>query len=220
MVPWDTHLRGALTRPDEAPSFGTRLRAQRFEMFLRRFPSIGDMRVLDLGGTVTHWMHHDARPASVVVLNIDDQQTDLDWVTVVHGDACDPPAAVTRERFDLVYSNSVIEHVGGHARRFQFAEVAQERASAHWIQTPYRYFPIEPHWIFPGLQFLPTAARARLAPLWPLAPAHPTGRQAVGDVLEIELLSKTEFSFYFPESVIVKETFAGLTKSLIATAGA
>jgi hypothetical protein len=177
------------------------------------------MRVLDLGGTVTHWANHQARPASVVVLNIEDQQTDFDWITVVEGDACNPPAVVAGDYFDLVYSNSVIEHVGGHARRGQFATVVHERAPYHWIQTPYRYFPIEPHWIFPGLQFLPTVARARVVPHWPLAPAHPHGRQAMSDVLEIELLSKTEFSFYFPDSEIIGESFAGLTKSLIAVAG-
>ena len=27
------------------------------------------------------------------------------------------------------------------------------------VQIPYRYFPIEPHWLFPGLQFLPQRAR-------------------------------------------------------------
>ena len=29
------------------------------------------------------------------------------------------------------------------------------------VQTPYRYFPVEPHWLFPGLQFLPMGLRAR-----------------------------------------------------------
>lgn len=63
--------------------------------------------------------------------------------------------------FDLVYSNSVIEHVGGHARSCDFAGMVKTLARRHWgVQTPYRYFSIEPHWLFPGLQFLPQSARA------------------------------------------------------------
>ncbi len=37
-----------------------------------------------------------------------------------------------------------------------------------WVQTPYRYFPIEPHWIFPGFQFLPLSARTEISRRWPL----------------------------------------------------
>ena len=31
------------------------------------------------------------------------------------------------------------------------------------MQTPYRYFPIEPHWLFPGMQFLPLPVRWSIA---------------------------------------------------------
>ena len=76
------------------------------------------------------------------------------------GDACDPVGAVGGRSFDLVYSNSVIEHVGGHQRRELFAQAVRDLAPSHWVQTPYRYFPLEPFWLFSAFQFLPLPSRA------------------------------------------------------------
>ena len=84
------------------------------------------------------------------------------WIRADQADACDLPERISSERYDLVFSNSVIEHVGGHAQRMRFAEAIHKISNRHWVQTPYRYFPVEPHWLFPGLQFMPLALRARL----------------------------------------------------------
>jgi hypothetical protein len=89
-------------------------------------------------------------------------------------------------------------------------------APRYWIQTPYRYFPIEPHFLFPGMQFLPATARVRVAQHWPLVSRPASPRHATSHVLEIELLSVSEMKFYFPDSQIVHERLLGITKSLIA----
>jgi len=47
--------------------------------------------------------------------------------------------------FDLVFSNSVIEHVGDFERMRQFVHEARRVAKSYWIQTPSKWFPIEPH---------------------------------------------------------------------------
>ena len=179
-------------------------------MFCQRFPEIEKMRVLDLGGTVKHWETSPIRPKSVVVVNLLPESSDIDWITAVQG--------VREAEFDLVYSNSLIEHLGGHARGCHFASVVHAMASHHWVQTPYRYFPIEPHWLFPGLQFLPQRARAWAIRRWPLSPAWPNPEQALRDVLEVELVSKTEMKYYFPSSEVLNERLLGLTKSIIAVA--
>jgi SAM-dependent methyltransferase len=119
--------------------------------------------------------------------------------------------------FDVVFSNSVIEHVGGHERRQRFADAVHQLSDAHWIQTPYRYFPIEPHWMAPGMQFLPVAARARLVRHWPLAYLRGKSPETVlRRVLQVELIGRTQFRYYFPDSVIRAETVLGVPKSLIA----
>ena len=117
--------------------------------------------------------------------------------------------------FDLVFSNSVIEHVGGPRHRRGFAETVHKLAPHHWVQTPYRYFPLEPHLIFPGFQFLPPASKVRIATHWPLS--HIRGRADVDPVqyvMDHELLTITEMQALFPRSVILRERVGGIVKSL------
>ena len=209
-------LRHLIADPEEQRSIGTHLRAKRWQIFGRQFPDISQMRVLDLGGTAKHWETSPFRPASVVVVNLLPETSDVDWITPVQGDACAVPDAVRAQSFDLAYSNSLIEHLGGHARRASFADDVRSFAPRHWVQTPYRYFPIEPHWLFPGLQFMPANLRAKAIQVWPLSPAKPRGRAALTDVLEVDLVSVTEMRYYFPDSTLLRERIAGLTKSLIA----
>ncbi len=143
-----------------------------------------------------------------------------DWAEVDQADACALPVQIIKRRYDLVFSNSVIEHVGGHERRLRFAEAVHLLADAHWVQTPYRYFPVEPHWIAPGMQFLPCVLRAALARRWPLAHTPASDRHsALCAVLWTELLDVTQMRHYFPDSTIRRERIVGLTKSLVALRG-
>jgi hypothetical protein len=97
------------------------------------------------------------------------------------------------------------------------ASVVHEAADHHWVQTPYRYFPVEPHWLFPGLQFLPLSARARVAQHWPLVHTRPANAcEALDSVMGTELVSLTEMKSYFPDSRIVFERLCGLPKSMTA----
>jgi hypothetical protein len=86
------------------------------------------------------------------------------------------------------------------------------------VQTPYRFFPLEPHWLFPGLQFLPARARADVTLRWPLGAYRRVHErdQAVRWSLDTELLSRTEMQHYFPDSDIVSERIGPLVKSLIS----
>jgi hypothetical protein len=212
-------VRRKLVGYEGSPSLSDRLRADRFRLLLDRYPELGSMRVLDLGGTSSFWARAPVRPSSVVLLNLaHDEDDDVPWITSVVGDVCTPPEVIRRERFDLVFSNSVIEHVGGHVRRMQMAEFAMDSADRYWIQTPYRYFPIEPHWLFPGFQFLPPNLQARIGARWPLTWAGRVSYDvALGHALEVELLGRTQLRYYFPDAAILRERVAGLTKSLIAT---
>ena len=199
-------------------SWSARRRAERWAWFTRSFPDLDQMSVVDLGGVPHTWTQSPVRPKQVHVLNIEPLDPDVpDWIEVDYADACDLPAAVSSRRYDLVFSNSVLEHVGGHERRMRFAENTHKLAGAHWVQTPYRYFPIEPHWVAPGMQFLPVRARATLAQKWPLANVRSTGvKDALDGVLWTELVDRTQMRYLFPDSQIINERLAGLTKSIIA----
>jgi hypothetical protein len=194
-------------------------RARRAEMLLRTFPELERMRVLDLGGVAAMWQAMPVMPEQVVLMNEQDYPVpDGGVFSAIRGDACDPPESLRDESFDLVFSNSVIEHVGGHYRRERFAETIHSLAPRHWIQTPNRYFPVEPHWLFPGFQFFSTSLKASVTRVWPgqmkRAPGERTKRMSWA--LSIELLTRPELAFYFPTSEIVTERLCGLPKSLIA----
>jgi hypothetical protein len=210
-------VRDRLADADAGTSVAATLRARRWRLFLELNPDLDHMRVLDLGGTAAYWRAAPCRPDHVTLVNLSDQSTDEGWIDATVGDVCSLPASLRHETFDLIYSNSVIEHVGGHVRREEMAGAINSMATRHWVQTPYRYFPVEPHWLFPGFQFLPTSARARVAKSWPLMWSRPPDRRAaVSNALGVELLDRTQFAFYFPESRMLDERVAGLTKSLIA----
>jgi hypothetical protein len=204
-----------LIDPDRPGSLTHRFRQLRNEEFLRRFPNLHDMSVLDLGGTVISWRVLGLRPSRVTLVNLDNVGDPPEpWLEYIRGDACVGGFG----KYDLVFSNSLMEHLGGHARRQRFADVVRESAPSWWVQTPYRYFPIEPHWIFPFFQFLPFRARVAVANHWrPLHMAAGLGRAEVADlVASVELISATEMRAYFPESDIWFERIAGAPKSLIA----
>lgn len=203
---------------DGPDSLGQRNRQRRWAWLREEFPSIESMSVIDLGGTVEAWLRAPVRPATVHVVNLEAQPKDTpDWLTAEQGDACALPASLDGAAFDLVFSNSVIEHVGGHAQRVKFAAEVHRLAPRHWVQTPYRYFPVEPHWLFPGFQFLPVSARAEISRRWPLvhtrSPSHAAG---VAAAMSVELLSRTEMASYFPGSALRYERVAGVVKALIA----
>jgi hypothetical protein len=67
------------------------------------------------------------------------------------------------QSFDIVFSNSVIEHVGTWEDQHAFARETARVGKRYWIQTPNKHFPIEPHMNFPYFQFLPRALQERLA---------------------------------------------------------
>jgi hypothetical protein len=203
-------------------SLSEHARRRRWTEFLRRFPDIAQLRVLDLGGTVGTWLGAPFRPAHVVVVNVDPRLAGHgDWYLSLVGDACDPDPEVRARDYDLVFSNSLLEHVGGHAQRRRLAGVVDQLGPLHWVQTPYRYFPVEPHWLIPGMQFLPVATRVAIARRRPFGPANrttPVG-ELVDEVAAVELVSAIEMRSYFPSSDIWFERVAGLPKSLVAVRG-
>ena len=204
---------------DGPNSIGEQRRARRWEWLRAEFPGIESMSVIDLGGTAEAWLRAPVRPASVHVVNLEPEPAShpADWIRADQADACDLPARIADGSYDMVFSNAVLEHVGGHVQRMRFADTVHKMANLHWIQTPYRYFPIEPHWLFPGFQFLPLAVRARLSQRWPLVHTKSSSwEEGLRAAMGVELVSRSEMSLYFPASTIRTERALGLVKSLIA----
>ena len=120
------------------------------------------------------------------------------------------------QSFDLVHSNSLIEHVGSLDDQARMAAEIRRVAAGYFVQTPNRYFPIEPHFLVPAFQFLPVALRVRVArrfrPGW-----YRGGDAAVAvrDAREIRLLSERELRAMFPDGQVWRERLYGMTKSFV-----
>lgn len=59
------------------------------------------------------------------------------------------------KEFDFIWSNAVLEHVGGYEKQKYFLSEVLRTGKRIYITTPNRFFPIEVHTRLPLLQFLP-----------------------------------------------------------------
>ena len=169
-------------------------------------------RILDVGGGETNWRLLDVVP-DLVFLNLSAPKTAHRWVIA---DGCNLPFA--SKSFDIVYSNSVIEHLSLHERQQRFAEECRRVGIRLSIQTPNKWFFIEPHLITPLIHWLPRDWQRRLLrnfTVWGLI-TRPTQEQRDAFLNEVRLLTSTEMQELFPDATIQRERFLGLTKSLIA----
>lgn len=132
-------------------SVSSGLRTKRFNWFLETIKPNKISKILDVGGTEAIWLGTGLEK-QVTLLNIGFKKREPQFNYVV-GDACN--MKFIDGEFDIIYSNSVIEHVGNFERQTQFAKEVVRVGKSHWIQTPYKHFPIEPHFLFPLFQYLP-----------------------------------------------------------------
>jgi hypothetical protein len=209
-------VRGLLVSNEK--SVAERMRRRRWALLQDRVPDLVSLRILDLGGVGMWWANAPVRPRHVTLINLAvDPPGAFPDIVQIEGDALRADELVAGETFDLVFSNSLMEHLGGHGPRRRFADVVRSLAPRYVVQTPYRYFPVEPHWMFPAFQLRPVRARAYLAPRWPLG--HTRGwdpGDAVDEVMATDLISASEMRVYFPDAAIVWERVGGIPKSMIA----
>ncbi|MEO1137300.1 MAG: class I SAM-dependent methyltransferase, partial [Pseudomonadota bacterium] len=106
------------------------------------------MRVLDLGGQPQIW-NFVKTPLDIVILNLPGVAApppieSAHQFEYVEGDGCSVENYGDKA-FALVFSNSVIEHVGDKARQRAFASEIRRLSNKYWVQTPSIWFPIEAH---------------------------------------------------------------------------
>jgi hypothetical protein len=210
-----------LADSDRSTSLAVALRRRRFGLFLQLVETCPPrpLSILDVGGTEKFWetMGFADRGHEITVLNLGRTATRHANVVSVAGDAASMPQ-FPDDRFDIVFSNSVIEHLGCWENQRRMAGEVRRLAKKYFVQTPNYYFPVEPHFLFPGFQFLPLAARIwllrhRALGSYRRAESHEQARQWAA---EIRLLKRSELRALFPDGAILRERFLGATKSLMA----
>jgi hypothetical protein len=208
---------------DNPQSLGFKFRAKRLEefetLFFARFAGQEKIEILDLGGASYFWQHSTLlqHPGlRITLLNLHLEKTNHPAIQAVQGDATNLQNYASGS-FDLVFSNSVIEHLYTLENQQKMAAEIRRVGKTYFIQTPNAYFPVEAHYALPFAQYYPNAllffvlTKTKLSRLsrWKAADA----RQYID---ELRLLTVQEMTSLFPGATLLKEKVMGLTKSITA----
>lgn len=209
-------------------SFGNRLRRKRIghviDLMRACHNQFGQCRILDVGGTATYWKIYPPElmrelNVKITLLNMSlpatDSSSSTNFETLV-GDACDM-SMFSDGSFELVHSNSVIEHVGSWQRMQKMAAEVARVGKSYYLQTPYYWFPVEPHFVFPLLHWLPLSWRCKIAmsrPLGSWAKASTVSEAVIAQQSAV-LLDASMAQALFPDARLRWEYFYGLRKSIL-----
>lgn len=179
------------------------------------------LKILDVGGTQLYWetFNHTSKDLVTVMNVVPSEESRHKNITIVQGDATNM-AEFDNNEFDVVFSNSVIEHVGDFEAQKRMANEVNRVGKYFFLQTPNFWFPIEPHFRWPLFAIMPYKAkeilfryvdtrnkRLRKEPL--------TKAQARHTIEGITLLKRKELSELFPACPLIKEKYLGFVKSFM-----
>jgi len=161
-------------------------------------------KLLDVGGTYEFWENiHEFK--NVTVLNITENRSDENVRSVVYNGGEFP---FENSEFDVIFSNSTIEHVGDFWDQKLFASEVNRCGKQFFVQVPSYWFPYEPHAHIPFYQYMPAPMKIFLRKL------IPKSLYSIEELLSIRLLTKSEIRLLFPTaSLVVTERMLGLPKS-------
>jgi 2-polyprenyl-3-methyl-5-hydroxy-6-metoxy-1,4-benzoquinol methylase len=182
-------------------------------IFCQRFAIDRSTTVLDMGGGAFNWTMVPERP-KVTILDVYEHGNKAEWATYVVGDGC--KTSFNTHNFDVVFSNSVIEHVGSVERQRQFAAECVRCGRGFFVQTPNKWFPFDTHTLMPFAHWLPQRIFRKLLRFSPRFMFFKSDPGDMSDFASMRLLSKRDMQELFPGADIIKEKFLGITKSLIA----
>ena len=203
-----------------ADSMGNEFRKKRmifFKNIINQLPK--PLYILDVGGYEIFWENigfQNNEEVKIVLLNLTKEETKSRNISSVIGDATDL-SVYKKNSFDIVFSNSVIEHLYTQENQKKMADEVMRVGKYHFIQTPNKHFFIEPHYILPYFQFVPKTFKYFILTKTKLSRMRYWDKDIAKQYIqEIRLLSLNEMKKLFPKSQIWKEFFLGMNKSYIA----
>jgi hypothetical protein len=195
--------------------FTHHFRTKRMREFQQLFGINDQMMILDVGGSEMNWSLLQDRPI-VVFVNLKVPQNRSQTALWLIADGTSLP--FEEHAFGIVFSNSVIEHLGTLKNQEDFSRECQRVGHTLYIQTPNKNFPIEPHLVTPFIHWLPKSIQKKLLrnfTLWGWI-ARPSQDFCNHFLEEVRLLDSREMQSLFPRARIHKERFWGMVKSIIA----
>ncbi|WP_106568953.1 class I SAM-dependent methyltransferase [Cecembia rubra] len=218
-----SYVKAILAPSDNPDSFGFAMREKRFQIFEqlinRNFASDKVIHVLDVGGTAYFWKDKNLvkeGKLKVTLLNLEKEIGVPKEMESIAGDATDL-SMFEDGQFDLVFSNSVIEHLYTWENQQKMAKECVRVAKKYFIQTPNKHFFIEAHYAIPFIQYVPKKLTYKVLTKTKLSRLRKWKPQDAQQYLdEIRLINKKEMKRLFPKATIYKEKMMGMTKSFTA----
>jgi 2-polyprenyl-3-methyl-5-hydroxy-6-metoxy-1,4-benzoquinol methylase len=201
-------------------TFQTYFRTKRMTDFEKDFGLSDKTTILDVGGSDYNWGLINQEP-QVTIINIHYPEGGMSKVAkpnlkfkIGDGTQLEYPD----KHFDIVYSNSVIEHLYTYENQKKFADETMRTGKSVYVQTPAAEFFMEPHLITPFIHWLPASWESRLIKnfsVWGIL-TRPTRKECDDFLAERRLLNYKEFKELFKDCDIQREKFLFFTKSYIA----
>lgn len=175
----------------------------KYKSFFDRLSPTKDMKILDLGcGQGTYLEENYPYRSQITALDISDHNIKAfkkrhPNITIIKGDGLKPP--FKDKEFDIVFSNVVIEHVGGRESQELFAAEIQRVGKRFFITTPNKWFPFEPHYRMPFYQFIPKRIQRWLSKFASI------GNYKRGEWEDISLLSRKRMRILFRDAEVIMQ---------------
>lgn len=195
-----------------------RWRTRRMRAFADRLGARPGDRILDLGGNIEIWaLAGQAYRLTLLNTSVTSAGTmrpwrlprnGCEWQTVV-GDASDL-SRYGDASFDIVFSNSVIEHLGDDDKVARFAREVRRVGRGYWIQTPAHTFPIEAHTGLPFYWRYPRRLREAWAARQDRRHAHEPWHCPLAQTTYLRLDTLRRL---FPDAQVCTERVGGFAKS-------
>ncbi len=146
-------------------------RERKFQLFLQLLQPAPAMRILNVGASSPHhalpeqfeseYEHRDqVTGGGISFSEVRDYRDTYAGVKAAVFDGCALP--FPDKSFDIVYSNAVIEHLPGRKSQQRFAAEVARVGRGWFVTTPNLWYPVEPHYHLPFVQFLPQSWQRRL----------------------------------------------------------
>ncbi|WP_460511998.1 class I SAM-dependent methyltransferase [Cyclobacterium sediminis] len=200
-------------------SLGNNFRQKRMALFKNQLQKLQKpIKILDVGGYEEFWVNAglaNVQGIQITILNLEAGISNYTNFEIVKGDGTNL-SAYKNNSFDIGFSNSVIEHLYNRAQQKKMAEEIVRVGRYHYVQTPNKFFIIEPHYLLPYFQFIPKSIRFFILTKTKFSRFKKWSSNEAQQYLdEILLLSGKDMKELFPDSKLTKEKFMGMTKSFV-----
>jgi 2-polyprenyl-3-methyl-5-hydroxy-6-metoxy-1,4-benzoquinol methylase len=192
----------------------TKSREEKFRLFVKLLKPTPSMRILNVGASGPNFAFpeqfeslyehtNQITGGGIVFSEVEDYRRSFPGVKTLVFNGCALP--FRDKSFDVIYSNAVVEHLPDPEAQQRFAAEVVRVARGWFVTTPNLYYPIEPHYHLPLVQFLPQR--------WQRSLVRSLGRTPYAN---LNLLTKRQLHRLLPDGDVIGCRITFYSETLVA----